>query len=91
MHLLKMTEHIVDPYSWFGEREVAFTPPHFIITKTPISPESKGWIHANLRGRFSIVYGDESPDGDVITIIWMAGCPAFEDPQEALAYELKWA
>lgn len=86
-----MDEYVTDPFSWFGEREVSFTPPHFVPTKTPITPESRAWIFSTLKGRFSIVYGDDTNADDIVAIIWMAGCPAFEFPQEALAYELKWA
>jgi hypothetical protein len=85
-----MNEYEIDPQTWFGQREVKFTPPHFVATKTPLTPESRAWIYSNLRGRFSVVYPDEV-DHDLFSIVALAGCPAFENPQEALVYELKWA
>jgi hypothetical protein len=85
-----MNEYVIDPQTWFGEREVKFTPPHFVTTKTPMTPESRNWIYSNLRGRFSITYPTEV-ENDLFSLISLAGCPAFEDPKEALAYELKWA
>lgn len=86
-----MNEYELDPFSWFGEREISFTPPHFTPTRTPLTTESKAWIFANLRGRFSLVYYDEDSSNDIIALYQLAGCPAFELPQEAVLYELKWA
>lgn len=87
-----MNEYEIDPYSWFGERELRFAPPHFIATKTPLTPESKQWILTHLKGRFSIVFhDDEINDNDLFSLINLAGSPAFEIPQEAVIYELKWA
>lgn len=85
-----MNEYNIDPITWFGMREVKFTPPHFVQTKTPLTPESRSWIYNSLRGRFSISYPDEI-DNDMFSLISLSGCPAFELPEEALAYELKWA
>lgn len=85
-----MNEYQIDPNTWFGEREVKFTPSHFIFTRTPLTPESRSWIYSTLKGRFSIAYPDEV-DNDLFTIVTLAGCPAFELPEEAIAYELKWA
>jgi hypothetical protein len=85
-----MNEYTIDPQTWFGERELKFTPPHFVRTKTSLTTESKAWIFSALKGRFSIAYPDEISN-DLCSVIALAGCPAFEMPEEALAYELKWA
>jgi hypothetical protein len=85
-----MNEYDIDPISWFSRRELQFTPPHFVVTQTTITTESKAWILSTLKGRFSIVFLDEVSD-DYFSIVSISGCPAFENPQEALAYELKWA
>jgi hypothetical protein len=87
-----MNEYEIDPAAWFGERELKFTPPHFIATKTPLTPESKQWILTYLKGRFSLVYQDEGIDDiNLFSLVNLAGSPAFEIPQEAIIYELKWA
>ena len=86
----------LDPFTWFCERELKFKPVHFILTKTPVTAESKKWIYDNLKGRFSIVtvetihtaydMGGSYDLGSVIN-----GFPAFEDPAEAMFYELTWS
>lgn len=64
---------------WFTERELDFIPDHFVKTSTPINNESMSWILEKLRGRFA-----------VSTQSFMEICPAFEDPKEAVFYELTW-
>jgi|APFre7841882654_1041346.scaffolds.fasta_scaffold521050_2 hypothetical protein len=70
--------------TWFTDRELKICPRHFVPTKTPISKESKQWILEKLHGRFSL---SEGPNNDFFTIDM---CPWFEDPKEAVFYELKW-
>lgn len=88
-----MTEYEVDPIVWFGEREIPFTPRHFVIANHPLTFESKKWILSNLRGRFSIVsINSVSEDNNIgIPVVNIMGKPAFEDPKEALLYELTWS
>jgi len=86
-----MEKHL-DPGTWYSNRQLDFTPVHFVITKTPLSIESMLWVMNNLRGRFSIVRRATSDDKGVI---WsqpydLMGIPAFEDPKEAVLYELTW-
>jgi hypothetical protein len=74
----------IDPVVWFSDREVYFKPPHFVMTNTPITEESKFWILKNLKGRFSLIeYGYVTRNKKFV--------PAFEDPQEAILYELAWS
>lgn len=85
-----MTE--IDPIIWFTEREVlTHTPKHFVRSATPITDESKSWILNNLKGRFCVTHIDDDSNfaGFVITTLY--GYPAFEDPKEAIFYELKWS
>lgn len=83
----------IDPLVWFGEREVTPTPKHFIRTTTTITNESMMWIITKLKGRYSVdVYQDISS----ISGIGLVGndfskYPYFEDPAEAMIYELRWA
>jgi len=66
---------------WFLERELNFMPNHFVRSNTPINAESYAWITEKLVGRFSLISGGTHG----------ASFPAFEDPEEAVFYELKFA
>ena len=67
--------------TWFTERELSVNPKHFVKTSTPITPESKAWILEKLHGRFSKCGPTNVIDAPGI-------CPTFEDPKEAVFYEL---
>jgi hypothetical protein len=82
-------EKYIDPMTWHGERELSFTPVHFVVTKTKITDKSKLWIYNNLRGRFSIIQKNDQEEPWMI--LEFMGVPAFEDPKEAILYELTWA
>ena len=83
-----MIEYQLDPITWFSERELTYTPKHFIVTSHPCTLESKQWVLDKLTGRFSITYPTISTS--IIELI-SPSCIAFEDPQEAVFYELKWS
>jgi len=74
----------IDPVVWFSDREVNFKPPHFVMTNTHITEESKFWILKNLKGRFSLIENGYITRNKKFV-------PAFEDPQEAILYELAWS
>jgi hypothetical protein len=84
-----MTEYQIDPISWFSERELKHTPKHFVLSNTPLTNEGKLWILNKLKGRFSITLAEENFD-DFLVFSSM-GRPAFEDPKEAIFYELTWS
>jgi len=69
--------------TWFIERELNMTPPHFTLTSTPITNESRIWVLEKLRGRFAIKPSTFSSIGGPYQV-------AFEDPKEAVFYELTW-
>lgn len=71
----------INLYTWFTDRELSFAPDHFVRTTTPVTPESREWILEKLIGRFSL-------EGSSISFIGLM--PAFEDPKEAVFYELTW-
>jgi len=73
----------VNLYTWFMDRELEFTPNHFVTSKTPITDDSKIWILEKLSGRFSVCSNAKS---SFFTTMY----PSFEDPKEALFYELTW-
>lgn len=74
----------VNLYTWFMERELNFTPGHFVTSKTPLTDESKIWIFEKLSGRFAASNHNQS--GGFFGVMY----PSFEDPKEALFYELTW-
>jgi hypothetical protein len=84
-----MTEYQIDPASWFTERELKYTPKHFVVSTTPLTVDSKIWILNKLKGRFSVAFAEDSTD-DVL-VFQLMGKPAFEDPKEATFYELTWS
>ena len=72
----------INLFTWFTEREMSFPTPHFVYASGKLSPESKQWVLEKLTGRFYI-----SPH----FLPYADAAIAFEDPQEALFYELKWS
>lgn len=86
-------ERSLDPTSWYSNRQLEFTPLHFTIVKTPITPESKLWILDKLRGRFSLLSVHNPVDftSPILVVNMQDDVPAFEDPKEAVLYELTWA
>lgn len=68
--------------TWFIDRELDFTPSHFVSSKVPLTDEAKVWILEKLTGRFSI--------SGLSTGFFGSPFPHFEDPKEALFYELTW-
>ena len=75
----------LDFTTWFSSREVSFKPPHFVMTNTHITDESKFWILNTLRGRFALIEADAYLTRNKKFV------PAFEDPKEAILYELAWS
>lgn len=74
----------INVLTWFSKRQMDFLPNHFVTTKTNLTEESKRWIEENLSGRWYINQNTLVLGEWVIT-------PAFEDPQEAILYELTWS
>lgn len=78
----------INLHTWFGERKMNFLPPHFVSTNTSVDDERHLWVLEKLVGRYYIGYkkGDED---------WLSlfNDPViyFEDPQEALFFELTWS
>ena len=83
-----MIEYNIDPYIWFAEREVKFLPKHFTISNTELTIQSKQWVLDNLKGRFCIVH---NVSNQIFLIDFYLGNIAFEDPKDAVFYELKWS
>ena len=39
-----MIEFQLDPITWFSDRELTYTPKHFVVTSYPCTSESKQWV-----------------------------------------------
>jgi hypothetical protein len=81
--------YTIDPLVWFANRKINFEPPHYIRAKTPINKESNQWIIEKLRGRYCYVNSTDL-SWDQITVRDNK-IPSFEDPAEAVFYELTWS
>jgi hypothetical protein len=80
------------PSNWYSNRELTYTPKHFVVSSTQITMESKIWILNKLTGRFSIVKWSEESDDDFLSILAETdGRPAFENPRDLVMYELTWS
>jgi hypothetical protein len=77
---------IVNPLLWYGTRELKVTPPHFTKCTTPLTDDSLQWVITKLQGRFSKEDGSDDDDFFVTTQYIL-----FEDPAEAMIYELRWS
>lgn len=78
---------VEDILRWNVTRKVEIKPRHFILVNVPVTEESIIWIEETLVGRYhlTIIYPD-------VTKVFLGSiCPCFEDPEEALLYELRWA
>lgn len=76
-----------NPQLWFGERELKTVPPHFIKCTAPVTDETMVWVRTKLTGRFSL--SDKLTSENFIfdnTVVI-----AFEDPGDAVIYELRWS
>lgn len=82
-----MNDQEINPYLWFGNRELNFKPKHFITSSVKLTEESKIWVLKNLIGRFAIIMGDDFFMYNVEEI----GEISFEDPAECVIYELRWS
>ena len=78
----------IDPRIWFCERELLYPPKHFVTTKAKLTEESKQWVLDTLCGRFAVTQNNDNMFDDMFDSI---GIVSFEDPREAMIYELKWS
>ena len=73
--------------TWFSRRELEYCPKHFVQTATPLNEERTRWIIENLKGRYHVTY-NHSKNNDDFLFLLDDTFPCFEDPQEAVLYEL---
>ena len=74
----------LDLQTWFIERNLDFCPKHFVKTKVLVTDTSLEWVYNNLKGRFYI-------DKSSTDFFSLDNYIYFEDPQEAMMFELRWS
>lgn len=77
---------IINPQSWFGQRELNYCPKHFVKANAKLTDESRLWIFEKLSGRFFITNSSV-----VASIFDFDEIIYFEDPQEAMFYDIAWS
>lgn len=79
----------INLYTWYSERELDYCPKHFVPTNTSLSEENHLWIYEKTQGRFFI--GSKNTHSINADLFSFDRYPYFEDPQEAVLYELTWS
>jgi len=64
-------------------------PNHFTIVRTPSTKENMHWILEKMHGRFSMVVNVNPNQDDFLS--YYQKTYAFEDPKEAVQFELTWS
>jgi len=80
----------VNLMTWFSKRELDYGPKHFVQTNTPITDDRHQYILENFKGRYFIGYKQTNVGNDFLSLLEEM-YPYFEDPQEAVIYELKFS
>ncbi len=75
--------------TWYTERELSYCPNHFVKSSTPVSRDRYLWVQEKLCGRYyvakNLTKSLEAVLSDSNDFLF------FEDPQEAVFYELVWS
>jgi hypothetical protein len=78
----------LNPLLWYVDRELSFIPSHFVKANTPMTEDSLFWVRSKLIGR----YGTSAVTGNTVEDYIFGGDDIyFEDPAEAMIYELRWS
>ena len=77
----------INLYTWFTDRELNYIPKHFVMANTTLTTESREWVLEKLSGRFATV----SHPFDYNTNNFPNVRIAFENPKEAVFFELTWS
>jgi len=79
--------------TWHAKRKLDFCPKHFVKCRTKLTENSELWILEKCKGRYYI----QSNSLDFHNLVSLLdpdserSIPYFEDPQEAVLYELTWS
>ena len=81
----------IDPINWFSNREINSNPKHFVIAQAVLSEEARMWVMDKLKGRFTILPVTATGGDGWDNMYTMRSLVSFEDPSEAVLYELTWS
>jgi len=73
--------------TWFADRKLDYLPKHFIPTNTPIDDAKHLWVLEKCKGRYYI----GNKESTELSFLLHEDNIFFEDPQEAVLYELTWS
>jgi hypothetical protein len=76
----------VNVLAWYATRKLSICPPHFVKCTTPVTEKTLLWVMSKLHGRYTLEEGDDD-DFMFVSIRYIS----FEDPAEAMLYELRWS
>lgn len=80
----------INEVTWYKNRFLrSQIPVHFTLTRTPSTSENLEWVLERLSGRFALVQNAASEDTDFMS--YYQKTYAFEDPKEAVQFELTWS
>lgn len=76
--------------TWFNNRMLTDQiPAHFTLVKTRANKENMQWVLERLHGRFAVVSNTNTDSEDFLS--YYQKTFAFEDPKEAVQFELTWS
>jgi len=78
----------INVLSWYSTRKLSTSPPHFTKCSTPLTDTAMVWVLTKLQGRYSV---EDTEDTDEDFFFLNSHCISFEDPAEAMLYELRWS
>jgi len=77
----------INLHTWFSERELKYIPSHFVMVNSTVTSESRQWVLEKLQGRFATAAAVFDPYTNTLPKLRIA----FENPKEAVFYELTWS
>lgn len=78
----------INLHTWFSNRQCDYLPKHFTPTNTYVTDENHLWILEKFQGRY---YIGEKQGETASYLLENYNVVYFEDPQEAVFFELKWS
>ena len=81
----------INLYTWFVKRQLDFLPNHSVPTVTPVNDERHMWILEKCNGRYHIGPAQHKQKENDWLALFGEYVVYFEDPQEAVLYELTWS
>jgi hypothetical protein len=73
--------------TWFADRRLDFCPKHFVKTNAELTEERLLWVYEKCKGRFCV----ENSSSKQFSLLFLSQTISFEDPQEAVLFELTWS